>query len=46
MYVAAQISGFIAFLVSLYAYQKARKKDILLCMIISITGIIVKHLHA
>lgn len=35
MYVAAQISGFIAFLVSLYAYQKARKKDILLCMIIS-----------
>ena len=35
MYVAAQILGFIAFLISLYAYQKVNKKDILLCMIIS-----------
>ena len=35
MYVAAQILGFIAFLVSLYAYQKVNKKDILLCMVIS-----------
>lgn len=35
MYVAAQILGFIAFLISLYAYQKVNKKDILLCMVIS-----------
>lgn len=35
MYVAAQILGFIAFLVSLYAYQRVNKKDILLCMVIS-----------
>lgn len=35
MYIFAQILGFIAFLVSLYAYQRIKKKDILLCMVIS-----------
>ena len=35
MYIFAQILGFIAFLVSLYAYQRVNKKDILLCMVIS-----------
>lgn len=35
MYIFAQILGFIAFLVSLYAYQRAHKKDILLCMALS-----------
>ena len=35
MYIFAQILGFIAFLVSLYAYQRVHKKDILLCMALS-----------
>ena len=35
MYIFAQIIGFIAFIVSLYAYQRVKKRDILLCMVIS-----------
>lgn len=35
MYIFTQILGFIAFLVSLYVYQRVNKKDILLCMVIS-----------
>ena len=35
MYIIAQILGFIAFLVSLYAYHRVNKKDILLCMVLS-----------
>ena len=35
MYIVIQIIGFIAFLVSLIAYQRKSKKDILLCMVLS-----------
>lgn len=35
MYIIGQILGFIAFIVSIYAYQRVKKRDILLCMVIS-----------
>lgn len=35
MYIVGQILGFVAFVVSLFAYQRVKKKDILLCMVLS-----------
>ena len=35
MYIIGQILGFIAFIVSLYAYQRVKKRDILICMVLS-----------
>ena len=35
MYIVGQILGFVAFVVSLFAYQRVKKKEILLCMVLS-----------
>ncbi len=35
MYIFIQVIGFLAFIISLIAYQQKRKKDVLLCMVLS-----------
>lgn len=35
MYIFIQIIGFIAFIISLIAYQREKKRDILICMVLS-----------